>query len=157
MTNKLKVPEKKTPSKKATTSKKTVTSKKEPTAATSKTDKDAIKLLQDYIQKLLEDSKGIDILNIDLNGKTAIADSMFIVTGTSTRHVSSMAENLQEKLKETFGISCLLEGLGTADWVIVDAFDIIVHIFRPEIREIYNLEKLWGSDFSTANYTLYKR
>lgn len=118
---------------------------------------EAIKLLQDYIQRVLEDNKAIDILQIDLKGKTTIADSMFIATGTSTRHVTSIAENLQEKLKKKFGISCDLEGTETADWVVLDAFDVIIHIFRPEIREIYNLEKLWGADFSTANYTLYKR
>jgi ribosome-associated protein len=105
--------------------------------------------------KLLDQDKGENIVSIDLSGKTSIADHMIIVTGRSSRQVAAMAEKLKEKLGAE-GIRTRIEGKETGDWVIVDAGDVIVHIFRPEVREFYNLEKLWASDFSTVDYTLYQ-
>ncbi len=113
--------------------------------------------LKTYVNTLLEDTKAQDIVCIDLAGKTILADYMFIASGTSTRHVSSIAENIADKIKEKFEINCRTEGLETGDWVVIDAFDAVIHIFKPEVREFYNLEKLWAADFSDTSFTLYKR
>ena len=92
----------------------------------------------------LEDNKADDVVTIDLKGKTSIASYMVIASGTSQRHVASLAEHVQMKLKES-GFSSTSEGEEKADWVLIDAFDVIVHIFRPEVRDFYNLEKMWSS------------
>lgn len=92
----------------------------------------------------LEDKKADDVVTIDLKGKTSIASYMVIASGTSQRHVASLAEHVQIKLKEA-GFSSTSEGEEKADWVLIDAFDVIVHIFRPEVRDFYNLEKMWSS------------
>lgn len=92
----------------------------------------------------LEDNKADDVVTIDLKGKTSIASYMVIASGTSQRHVASLAEHVQMKLKES-GFSSTAEGEEKADWVLIDAFDVIVHIFRPEVRDFYNLEKMWSS------------
>lgn len=92
----------------------------------------------------LEDNKADDVVTIDLQGKTSIASYMVIASGTSQRHVASLAEHVQIKLKEA-GFSSTSEGEEKADWVLIDAFDVIVHIFRPEVRDFYNLEKMWSS------------
>ena len=81
---------------------------------------------------------------VDLAGKTAIADFMVVASGRNPRHVGAMAERLKQSLKATIGGSPPVEGLGNADWVLVDAGDVIVHLFRPEVRGLYNLEKMWG-------------
>lgn len=107
------------------------------------------------IVKALDQDKGDNIVSIDLSGKTALADFMVIVTGTSSRHVSAMAQKLKERLSKQ-GITARLEGTQTGDWVIVDAGDVIVHLFRAEVRSFYNLEKLWSTDFATTDYTLYQ-
>ena len=96
------------------------------------------------VMNALEDSKAEDIVCIDLQGKTSIASYMVIASGTSQRHVASTAERVQERLKAA-GFSSAIEGEEKADWVLIDAFDVIVHIFRPEVREFYNLEKMWSS------------
>ena len=111
--------------------------------------------LHDLVMKMLDQDKGENIVSIDLAGKTSIADYMIIVTGKSSRQVAGMAEKLRERLGAE-GIKARLEGQDTGDWVIVDAGDVIVHLFRPEVREFYNLEKLWSADFSTVDYTLYQ-
>jgi ribosome-associated protein len=105
--------------------------------------------------KLLDQDKGQDILSIDLAGKTSIADYMVIVTGSSSRQVSAMASNLRDRLAAE-GVKARVEGQAAGDWVVVDAGDVIVHLFRAEVREFYNLEKLWAADFSTVDYTRYK-
>jgi len=112
--------------------------------------------LREFISASLDGDKAQDIVSIDLAGKTAIADFMLIATGTSSRHVNGMATKLRDKLSTERKIKARLEGLETGDWVIVDAGDVIVHLFREEVRAFYNLEKLWGSDFSTVNYTRYQ-
>ena len=96
------------------------------------------------VMDALEDNKAEDIVCIDLQGKTSIASYMVIASGTSQRHVASTAESVQEKLKAA-GFISTVEGEEKADWVLIDAFDVIVHIFRPEVREFYNLEKMWSS------------
>ena len=98
----------------------------------------------DIIIKALDDMKAEDVSVIDLEGKTSIAGYMVVASGTSNRHVASIAQKIEEALKAA-GHRCSVEGETKADWVLIDAFDVIVHIFRPEVREFYNLEKMWTS------------
>ena len=92
----------------------------------------------------LDDAKAEDIVTIDLEGKTAIADFMVIASGRSKRHVDAVAERLLKQLKDDGTPARAAEGRENADWVLIDAGDIIVHVFRPEIRALYNLEKMWS-------------
>ncbi|MGB7242587.1 MAG: ribosome silencing factor, partial [Sulfitobacter sp.] len=91
----------------------------------------------------LSDDKAEDIVQIDLRGKTAIGDYMVICTGRSSRQVSSIAEKLAQTVKDEFGRVSKMEGKETGDWVLIDTGDVIVHVFRPEVREFYQLEKMW--------------
>lgn len=91
----------------------------------------------------LDDSKAVDVIPIALAGKSPIADHMVIASGTSTRHVATIAEKLVTALKTEGGIVPRLEGVTQGDWALIDAGDIIIHIFRPEVREFYNLERMW--------------
>lgn len=102
------------------------------------------------IVKSLDDDKGEEIVTVDLRGKTSFADAMIIADGRSNRHVSSMADKLGKNLREYGLSSVLMEGLDSCDWVLVDAGDVIVHLFKPTIREIYNLEKMWAITPPTA-------
>jgi len=99
------------------------------------------KILQ-IIQKTLDDGKAEDIVTIDLRGKTSIAYEMVIASGSSNRHVAALAEAVQMNLKKE-GFVSIMEGEEKADWILIDAFDVIVHIFRPEVRTFYALEKMW--------------
>jgi ribosome-associated protein len=92
----------------------------------------------------LEDSKALDAVSIDLQGKTTLADFMVVASGTSNRHVSSIAEHLIEALEKAGNPRVRVEGMPHCDWVLIDAGDIIVHVFRPEVRDFYNLEKMWS-------------
>jgi ribosome-associated protein len=96
------------------------------------------------IEASLDDDKALDPVIIDLDGKTAIADFMVVATGSSQRHIASMAEKLLERLKVHGLIGLRAEGLGATDWVLIDAGDVVVHLFLAEARSFYNLEKLWG-------------
>ena len=96
------------------------------------------------VQKTLDDNKAEDIVVLDLRGKTSLASFMVVASGTSQRHVASMAEKVQLNLKAE-GFKTAIEGEEKADWVLIDAFDVIVHIFKPEVREFYNIEKMWQS------------
>lgn len=91
----------------------------------------------------LEDSKAENIVSIDIRGKSSIGDHMVVVSGRSHRHVAALAEHLIKAIKEEGLDTPRVEGLPSADWVLVDAGDVIVHIFRPEVRDFYNLEKMW--------------
>ncbi len=91
----------------------------------------------------LNDDKAEDIVQIDLRGKTEIGDYMVICSGRSTRQVSSISEKLAQKVKDEFGYSPKMEGKDAGDWVLIDTGDVIVHVFRPEVREFYQLEKMW--------------
>ena len=106
--------------------------------------------LEHLATQSLEDDKAIDIVSIDLAGKSSLADVMLIASGTSARQVSAMAEHLVEKIKATGIKSVRAEGKSTADWVLIDAGDLIVHLFRPEVREFYNIEKMWLLDAPTG-------
>ena len=92
----------------------------------------------------LEDDKAEDVLVLDLTGKSTIADQMIIASGRSARHVSSLADHIQRKIKELGGKRARVEGLPNADWVLIDTGDLIVHLFRPEVRELYDLERIWA-------------
>ncbi len=91
----------------------------------------------------LEEVKAEDIVQIDLRGKTEIGDHMIICSGRSTRQVSAISEKLAQKVKDEFGRSPKIEGKDIGDWVLIDTGDVIVHVFRPEVREFYQLEKMW--------------
>ncbi|MGX9355854.1 ribosome silencing factor [Roseobacteraceae bacterium S113] len=95
------------------------------------------------ILKSLDDSKAEEVVEIDLRGKTSIGDYMVIASGRSTRQVAAMAEKLITTLKTDFDRVSKVEGKDTGDWVLIDTGDVIVHIFRPEVREFYQLEKMW--------------
>ncbi|MFT6450695.1 MAG: ribosome-associated protein [Halocynthiibacter sp.] len=91
----------------------------------------------------LDEDKAEDIVSIDLRGKSEMADYMVLCTGRSTRQVSALSEKMSERLKQEFGIISKIEGKGQGDWVLLDAGDVIVHVFRPEVRDFYQLEKMW--------------
>jgi ribosome-associated protein len=97
---------------------------------------------------LLDDGKAEEIATIDLQGKSDIADFMLIATGRSQRQVMALAQRLTEGLKEAGCKKVAVEGLRNGEWVLVDAGDVVVHLFRPETRTYYNLEKMWGEEFS---------
>lgn len=100
--------------------------------------------LLELITSSLEDDKAIDIVAIDLRNKTILADYLVIATGRSQRHVGAVAERLIERLKESERRPVGVEGLPRCDWVLIDAGDVIAHVFRREVREFYNLEKMWS-------------
>jgi len=100
------------------------------------------------VNSSIDDNKAEDLVVIDLNGKSSIADFLVIASGRSDRHVGAIAENLLRRVKE-FGLGrCKVEGLNKRDWVLIDLGDIIVHLFRPEVREFYNLEKIWSIEMA---------
>ena len=109
-----------------------------------KTSRPSSEELKKVILSVLDDAKAENILSADIGKKTSLADVLIIASGTSSRHVFSLAEMVGKKLKE-IKVSFRIDGKeGTGDWVILDAGDVIVHIFHPETREKYNLEELWG-------------
>lgn len=91
----------------------------------------------------LDDDKAEEVVQIDLRGRSDVADYMVICSGRSSRQVSAIAEKLADRLKQDFRIICKMEGRETGDWVLIDSGDVVVHIFRPEVREFYQLEKMW--------------
>jgi ribosome-associated protein len=91
----------------------------------------------------LDDDKAEDILAIDIRGKSSLADMLVVASGRSARHVAALADHVLRKLKEAGVGDVRIEGLPHADWVLVDAGDVVVHIFRPEVRAFYNIEKIW--------------
>jgi ribosome-associated protein len=98
------------------------------------------------VEKSLDDDKAEDIVSVDLAGKSAIADFMVIATGRNTRQLAAMAHHVAEKLAKAGAKPIGIEGISQGDWVLVDGNDIIVHLFRPEVRKLYSLEKMWGLD-----------
>tara|TARA_Y100000817_G_C16437097_1_gene358970 strand:+ start:104 stop:451 length:348 start_codon:yes stop_codon:yes gene_type:complete len=98
------------------------------------------------IEKILDENKARDIISINLKNKSFIADYMVIASGTSSRHLQSLAENLVSGLKKIGLDNCRIEGRESNDWKLVDANDIIIHIFHPEKREFYDLEKMWSEE-----------
>lgn len=102
-------------------------------------------LVRDLIEKSLDDDKAEEIVNYDLVGRTSLTDYMIIATGKSARQVTAMAEHLRDKL-EKMGQKVHVEGLAQGDWVLLDTGDVIVHLFRPEVRAFYQLERLWSPE-----------
>jgi ribosome-associated protein len=114
--------------------------KQKPAAAKT----DSVDALHAIILQSLDDDQAVETVSIPLAGKSSIADYMVIASGKSTRQVASMAQKLQEKIKAESGRVARVEGLPTADWVLIDTGDIIIHLFRPEVRSFYNLERMWA-------------
>ena len=105
-----------------------------------------IGILKSSIEKILDNNKATNIISIDLKNKSYIADYMIIASGTSSRHLQALSEILVNELKK-FGLDdCRIEGRDSSDWKLVDTNDIIVHIFHPEKREFYDLEKMWSQE-----------
>jgi ribosome-associated protein len=102
------------------------------------------------IMASLDDAKAEDVLTIDLEGKTSIADLMVIASGRSTTHVNAIADRVIRSCKDN-GVIARIEGMPQCDWVLLDAGDVIIHVFRPEVRQFYNLEKMWGVDRPTEH------
>ena len=110
-----------------------------------------IDALHQLILRQLDEDQALEIVTIPLAGKSTIADHMVIASGRSTRQVASMAGKIAEKVKESFGKVVRVEGLPVADWVLIDADDVIIHLFRPEVRSFYNLERMWAFDERSAD------
>jgi ribosome-associated protein len=104
----------------------------------------------DLTLQRLDDDQAQDVVVIDLRGKSSICDQMVVASGRAQRHVAAMAEHLAEDLKPLIGRAPAIEGLPAGDWVLIDAGDVIVHLFRPEVRAFYNLEKMWGVELAEA-------
>lgn len=111
-----------------------------PKAASAEITSDAI---LELVLQSLDDDKAEEIAQIDLRGRSSIADHMVVCSGRSSRQVAAIAEKLLDRLKETFRLSARVEGKETGDWVLIDTGDVVVHVFRPEVREFYQLEKMW--------------
>jgi ribosome-associated protein len=112
-------------------------------ALASRTDGIAAAEAAKLVLASLEDDKAEDILSIDIRGKSSVADTLIIASGRSQRHVGALADHITRKLKEAGVKEVRVEGVPACDWVLVDAGDLIVHIFRPEVRGFYNIEKIW--------------
>jgi ribosome-associated protein len=103
-----------------------------------------VEALHSLVMQSLDDDQAVEVVTIPLAGKSSIADHMVIASGRSSRQVASMATKLADKIKQQFGRIVRIEGLPIADWVLIDADDVIVHLFRPEVRTFYNLERMWA-------------
>ena len=125
----------------------TVPSASTPTATAAETSEDTLA----RVLASLDDDKAEDIVSIDLRGRSAMADHMVIASGRSARQVGAIAEKLVERLKQATGRTARVEGKDTGDWVLIDTDDVIVHVFRPEVREFYQLEKMWMPADALAN------
>ena len=109
--------------------------------------------VHELILDQLDEDQAQELVTIPLEGKSSIADHMVIASGRSTRQVAAMATKLAEKIKQAFGKNVRIEGLPAADWVLIDADDVIVHLFRPEVRNFYNLERMWSFGDETVTAT----
>jgi len=105
---------------------------------------DKISNLKEQILKILDLNKALDIVSIDLANKSSIADYMIIASGTSSRHIQALSEQVLEQFKDNGLINCKIEGSESNDWKLIDGIDLIVHIFNPEKRKFYELEKIWS-------------
>ena len=100
--------------------------------------------LKNKIIKKLDSNKALDVVTIDLEGKSTIADYMIIASGTSSRHIQALSEQVVEELKKNGILNCKIEGKDSTDWKLVDGIDLVIHIFNPEKRKFYELEKMWS-------------
>ena len=100
--------------------------------------------LKNKILKILDNNKAIDVVSIELEGKSSIADYMIVASGTSSRHIQALSEQVYEELKNNGIVNCKIEGKDSTDWKLVDGIDLVIHIFNPEKRKFYELEKMWS-------------
>ena len=128
----------------------TVTSLRETTKAIPNMPADATNELHELVLAQLDDDQAMEVVSIPLEGKSSVADFMVIASGRSTRQVASMAQKLAERVKREGHGSARVEGLPAADWVLIDAGDVVVHLFRPEVRSFYNLERMWSFEGGEA-------
>ena len=113
-------------------------------SSTDQADHDAAVSVQDLIMARLDDDKAQDIVLIDLKDKSSVADTLIVASGRSQRHVGALADHMIRALKDAGAGKARVEGLPHCDWVLIDAGDVIVHLFRPEVRAFYNIEKIWS-------------
>jgi len=113
--------------------------------------------IKNKIEKILDNNKAQNITTIDLKNKSYIADYMIVASGTSSRHLQSLSEILVTELKKLGLNNCRIEGKDSNDWKLVDAYDVIVHIFHPEKREFYNLEKMWSEEIPKQKAMIWKK
>ena len=116
-----------------------------------------ISALKDEIIKTLDINKALDIVSIDLKGKSSVADFMIIASGTSSRHIQALSEQVFEKLKINGVNNCKIEGKDSNDWKLVDGIDLIVNIFNPEKRKFYELEKMWSELIPKEKLIIWKK
>lgn len=124
-----------------------------PAPAPNQDGADQAEALHDLVLRSLDDDQAVEVVSIPLTGKSSIADHMVIASGRSSRQVASMAQKLTERIKRELGRNVRIEGLPVADWVLIDAEDVIVHLFRPEVRSFYNLERMWAFEESAGTQT----
>jgi ribosome-associated protein len=110
------------------------------------------KPLIELILDVLDDAKAEETVSVDITGKSSLADHMVVTSGRSQRHVAAVADQVISALRDNGFGKPRVEGLPHADWVLVDAGDVIVHIFRPEVREFYSIEKMWQADFAADQH-----
>ncbi len=115
-----------------------------PAPAPHEGDHEQVEALHNLVLRSLDDDQAVEVVSIPLAGKSSIADHMVIASGRSTRQVASMAQKIAERIKKELGRNVRIEGLPIADWVLIDAEDVIIHLFRPEVRTFYNLERMWA-------------
>ena len=113
-----------------------------------------INQLKKEIENILNDNKAMEIKSINLKDKTSIADFMIVASGNSSRHIQALSEKLVDELKKKGVTNCRLEGIESSDWKLIDAIDIIVHIFHPEKRKFYDLERMWSELIPKGSLTI---
>ncbi|WP_136634373.1 ribosome silencing factor [Pseudooceanicola onchidii] len=121
-------------------------------AAMTAHDQSISESLLELILTSLDDDKAEDIVQIDLRGRSSMGDFMVVCSGRSSRQVAAIAEKLVDRIKQTYGFTAKIEGKETGDWVLIDTGDVVVHVFRPEVREFYQLEKMWMPSKSDATH-----
>lgn len=110
--------------------------------------------IKDLVLQSLDDDKGLDITHIPLAGKSSIADYMIIASGSSGRQIAAMCEHVEEKLKKAGAEIFGREGKNQGDWIVIDALDVVIHLFRPEVRDFYSLEKMWSQESADEVMTI---
>lgn len=124
------------------------------TSAGEKSTQTQSNAMLDLVLTCLDDDKAEEIVSINLEGKSAIADHMVVASGRSQRHVGALADHLTRRMKEEGLGNARVEGLTQSDWVLIDGGDVIIHIFRPEVREFYKLEKMWSADVTAERIAI---
>ena len=118
---------------------------------------DKIYDLKNKILKILDNNKALDVVSIELEGKSSIADYMIIASGTSSRHIQALSEQVLEQFKKNGIVNCKIEGTDSSDWKLIDGIDLIVHIFNPEKRKFYELEKIWSELIPKEKVIIWKK